>query len=83
MRTMTELQATVILTAVAILLVPLGVWAIGRSKRARRAMAPMAGMMLLLGAFFTADPPPPPPAENAAPRPDEDDAPKDTPRRHS
>ena len=73
MRDMTELQATLILAAVALLLVPLGVWAIARSKRARRAMAPMAGMMLLLGAFFTADPPPPPPAETATPRLDEDE----------
>lgn len=58
MRDMAELQTTLILIAVAGLLIPLGVWAIARSKRARRAMAPMAGMMLLLGAFFTADPPP-------------------------
>lgn len=70
---MAELQTTLILTAVAALLIPLGVWAIGQSKRARRAMAPMAGMLLLLGAFFTADPPPPPRAETATPRPDEDE----------
>lgn len=81
MRRMTELQTTLILTAVAALLVPLGVRIISLGKRARRAMAPMAGMTLLLGAFFTADPPPPPPAETATPRLDEDDEPKDPKRR--
>lgn len=77
MSSMSEAQATLILIAVAALLVPLGVWIVGSSKRARRAMAPMAGMLLLLGAFFTADPPPPPPAETATPRPDKDDEPLD------
>lgn len=74
---MTELQANLILMVIAVTLAPLGVWLIGTSKRARRALAPMAGMMLLLGAFFTADPPPPPPSEAATPRPDEDDEPLD------
>lgn len=70
---MTELQATLVLLVVAVLLIPLGVWLIRSAKRSRRAMAPLAGMIMLLGAFFTADPPPPPPAESATPRPGEED----------
>lgn len=70
---MTELQATLILIAFAVLLVPLGVWIIMASKRSRRALAPLAGMIALLGFFLTADPPPPPPAETATPRPDDED----------
>ncbi|MCY1648805.1 hypothetical protein OVA11_17595 [Caulobacter sp. SL161] len=70
---MTEAKATLILLAVAILLIPLGVWAIRAAKRSRRTLAPLAGMVALLGFFLTADPPPPPPAETATPRPDDED----------
>ncbi|ATC25794.1 hypothetical protein EIB18_15345 [Caulobacter vibrioides] len=70
---MTEAKATLILLAVAVLLIPLGVWAIRAAKRSRRALAPLAGMVALLGFFLTADPPPPPPAETATPRPDAED----------
>lgn len=79
MREMTELQATLILTAVAILLIPLGVWIIRAARRSRAAFAPLAGLLMLLGAFYPPDPPPPPPAESVAP--DEDDEPKDPTRR--
>lgn len=72
---MTELQATLVLLAVAVLLVPLGVWIIGATKRSKRAMAPLVGLLMMLGAFYPPDPPPPPPAETVAP--DEDDEPKD------
>jgi hypothetical protein len=44
-------------------------WTLSRSRRARRRLAPLAGMMLLLGAFFRVDPPPPPRTE-ASPRED-------------
>ena len=73
MRDMTEASATFVLLALAIVLVPLGTWAILASKRSRRALAPLAGMIALLGCFLTADPPPPPPAESATPRPDDED----------
>ena len=72
---MTELQATLVLLVVAVLLVPLGVWVIRSAKRSGRAFAPLVGMLMLLGAFYPPDPPPPPPAESVAP--DEDDEPKD------
>ena len=51
----------------ALLLVLLLAWGLSRSRRARRRLAPLAGMMLLLGAFFRVDPPPPPRTE-ASPR---------------
>lgn len=70
---MTEAKATVVLLALAVALVPLGVWAIRAAKRSRRALAPLAGMVALLGFFLTADPPPPPPTESATPRPDDED----------
>lgn len=70
---MTQTQATLVLLALAAVLAPLGAWAIVRTKRSRRALAPLAGMIALLGFFLTADPPPPPPAETAAPRPDDED----------
>ena len=70
---MTELQSTLIAIALAVLLIPVGVWIILASRRSRRALAPLAGMIALLGFFLTADPPPPPPAESAAPRPDDED----------
>lgn len=70
---MTQLQANLILIALAVALIPLGAWLILSSKRSRRALAPLAGMIALLGFFLTADPPPPPPAESATPRPDEED----------
>jgi len=72
---MTELQATLVLIVVALLLIPAGVWTIGAIKRSRRAFTPLIGMLMLLGAFYPPDPPPPPPAESVAP--DEDDEPKD------
>lgn len=72
---MTELQATLILIALAVLLIPVGVWIIGGVKRSKRAFAPLAGLLMMLGAFYPPDPPPPPPAETVAP--DEDDEPKD------
>ena len=75
MRDMTELQATLVLAAVAALLVPLGVWIIGRVKRSPAGFAPLVGVLMLLAAFYPPDPPPPPPAESIAP--DEDDEPKD------
>lgn len=70
---MTEAKATLVLLALAVALVPLGVWAIRAAKRSRRALAPLAGMVALLGFFLTADTPPPPPAESATPRPDDED----------
>lgn len=70
---MTEAKATLVLLALAVALVPLGVWAIRAAKRSRRALAPLAGMVALLGFFLTADPPPPPPTESATPRPDDED----------
>ncbi|WP_297514987.1 hypothetical protein [uncultured Caulobacter sp.] len=76
---MSDPRVTLVLILLGVLLVVLGYWAIGVVKRSRRSMAPIAGMMLLLGAFFTADPPPPPPAESATPRPDEADEPKEPP----
>lgn len=72
---MTELKATLILIVLAVLLIPVGVWLIGAAKRSSRALAPLAGLLMLLGAFYPPDPPPPPPAETVAP--DEDDEPKD------
>jgi hypothetical protein len=58
---MSELNATLILVAVAALLVPLGVWIIRAARRSRGAFAPLVGMLMLLGAFYPPDPPPPPP----------------------
>ncbi len=75
---MTELAATLVLIALAVALIPLGVWIIRRAKRDRTSMALLAGMMMLFGAFYPPDPPPPPPAESVAP--DEDDEPKDPDR---
>jgi hypothetical protein len=72
---MTEPQATLVLIVVAALLVPLGVWTIRALKRSKRSMAPLVGLLMMLGAFYPPDPPPPPPAETVAP--DEDDEPKD------
>lgn len=72
---MSEFQATLILIAVAILLIPLGVWLIRAAKRSRRAFAPLAGLLMMLGAFYPPDPPPPPPAETVVR--DENDEPKD------
>lgn len=72
---MSETHATLVLIAVAALLVPLGVWIIRAARRSRGAFAPLVGMLMLLGAFYPPDPPPPPPAESVAP--DEDDEPKD------
>ncbi|USQ94906.1 hypothetical protein [Caulobacter sp. RL271] len=68
-------QTTLILIALAALVIPLGVWLIRAARRSRGAFAPLVGMLMLLGAFYPPDPPPPPPAESVAS--DEDDEPKD------
>lgn len=60
---------TLVALAVLASLAPLLIWILVRSKGARRRLAPVAGMMLLLGAFFRVDPPPPPRTE-ASPRED-------------
>lgn len=72
MPSMTELQATLALIILTVALVPVGVWMMRTAKRSKRAMAPLAGIMMLLGAFFTADPPPPPRTESIA-REEEDE----------
>lgn len=72
---MSEFHATLILIVVAVLLIPVGVWLIGKAKRSSRAFAPLAGLLMLLGAFYPPDPPPPPPAETVVR--DENDEPKD------
>lgn len=72
---MRELQVPLILTLLALGLIALGVWIIRAAKRSRRSMAPLAGLLLMLGAFFPPDPPPPPASERVVP--DQDDAPKD------
>jgi len=72
---MTELKATLVLTAFAVLLIPVGVWIIRAAKRSKRAFAPLVGMLMMLGAFYPPDPPPPPPAETVVR--DENDEPKD------
>ena len=56
---------TILLSLAAIaVLTPMAIWTIRNAKRSKRAMAPLAGMMMLLGTFFTADPPPPPRSES-------------------
>lgn len=69
---MTEFQVTLVLFALTAALIPVGFWMIRAAKRSKRAMAPLAGMMMLMGAFFTADPPLPARAESIA-REDEDE----------
>ncbi len=69
---MSDLIAILITLAVIALLTSAAIWAMRNAKRSKRAMAPLAGMMMLLGAFFTADPPPPPRSESIA-RDEEDE----------
>jgi len=63
---MGPLQATLLLTAFGAAVVLLCAWGVLTLRRSRRSLAPIAGMLMLLGAFFTADPPPPPRSESIA-----------------
>ena len=56
---METFKATLVLTAFGAVAILLCVWAILALRRTKRSLAPVAGMLMLLGAFFTADPPPP------------------------
>jgi hypothetical protein len=69
--------ALVTLAVIAVLALP-AAWAIRNAKRSKRAMAPLAGMVMLLGAFLTADPPPPRADSIARDEEDEDGAPDGT-----
>ena len=69
---MSDLIAILITLAVIAVLTPVAIWSVRNAKRSKRAMAPLAGMMMLLGTFFTADPPPPPRSESIA-REEEDE----------
>ena len=69
---MPDLAEALIALAIITALTPLAIWGVRNAKRSKRAMAPLAGMMMLLGAFFTADPPPPPRSESIA-REEEDE----------
>ncbi|WP_419320192.1 hypothetical protein ACN2C7_04900 [Caulobacter sp. ErkDOM-E] len=69
---MSDLIAILITLAVIAVLTPAAIWGVRNARRSKRAMAPLAGMMMLLGAFFTADPPPPPRSESIA-REEEDE----------
>ena len=66
MQGMDALKATLVLIAFGAAAVLLCFWAILALRRSKRSLAPVAGMLLLLGAFFTADPPPPPRSETIA-----------------
>lgn len=66
MRWMETLKATLVLIAFSAVVILLCVWAILALRRSKRSLAPVAGMLMLLGAFFTADPPPPPRSETIA-----------------
>lgn len=59
-------QATLVLTAFGAAVILLCVWGVFALRRSKRSLAPVAGMLMLLGAFFTADPPPPPRSETIA-----------------
>ena len=61
---MSNPTATLVVIALGLGLIPLGAWIIRSAKRSTRAMAPMAGLLMLLGAFLTSDAPPPPKAES-------------------
>ncbi len=63
MRQMETLKATLVMIAFGAGVILLCVWAILALRRSKRSLAPVAGMLMLLGAFFTADPPPPPRSE--------------------
>jgi len=60
---METLKATLVLIGFGAGVILLCVWAILGLRRSKRSLAPVAGMLMLLGAFFTADPPPPPKTE--------------------
>lgn len=66
MQRMESLKATLVLTAFGAAVILLCVWAILALRRSKRSLAPVAGMLMLLGAFFAADPPPPPRSETIA-----------------
>ncbi len=63
---MSDLIAILITLSAIAVLTPVAIWSVRNVKRSKRAMAPLAGMMMLLGTFFTADPPPPPRSESIA-----------------
>lgn len=63
---METLKATLVLIAFGAAVILLCVWAILALRRSKRSLAPVAGMLMLLGAFFAADPPPPPRSETIA-----------------
>ncbi len=66
MQRMETLKATLVLTAFGAAVILLCVWGLLALRRSKRSLAPVAGMLMLLGAFFTADPPPPPRSETIA-----------------
>jgi hypothetical protein len=66
MQRMETLKATLVLTAFGAAVILLCVWTILALRRSKRSLAPVAGMLMLLGAFFAADPPPPPRSETIA-----------------
>ena len=66
MQEMENLEATFVLIAFGTAAVLLCIWAILALRRSKRSLAPVAGMLMLLGAFFAADPPPPPRTESIA-----------------
>ena len=66
MRAMETFKATLVLIALGAGAILLCVWAILALRRTKRSLAPVAGTLMLLGAFFTADPPPPPRSETIA-----------------
>jgi hypothetical protein len=63
MQPMETLKATLVLIAFGAVAILFCAWTIMALRRSKRSLAPVAGMLMLLGAFFTADPPPPPRSE--------------------